>query len=108
MMLLLRRAASTATTFHPNTIAAAVVVARRWGQPQPQRPIVATVCATTTTTTALRSLSSCMPLPPSSNHRHVPMTHAQGTVIYTETDEAPALATYSLYPVVSKVKRGDD
>jgi hypothetical protein len=39
----------------------------------------------------------------SSNHKHYPIPNAMGSVIYTETDEAPALATYSLYPVVSKV-----
>lgn len=42
----------------------------------------------------------------SSNHKHFPLPNAQGSVIYTETDEAPALATYSLYPVVSKVRDG--
>jgi hypothetical protein len=97
MLLLLRRAASAAT--FPPAVAVTVVSSGRcgWGRPIP-----------TTTTSALRSFSSVqqpMPLlPPSSNHRHVPMPHAQGTVIYTETDEAPALATYSLYPVVSKVQ----
>ena len=40
----------------------------------------------------------------SSNHKHFPLPGAKGSVIYTETDEAPALATYSLYPVVSKVR----
>jgi hypothetical protein len=40
----------------------------------------------------------------SSHHKHFPLPNAKGTVIYTETDEAPALATYSLYPVVSKVR----
>jgi hypothetical protein len=41
---------------------------------------------------------------PSSNHKHSPLPTAVGSVIYTETDEAPALATYSLYPVVAKVR----
>ena len=40
----------------------------------------------------------------SSHHKHFPLPNAKGFVIYTETDEAPALATYSLYPVVSKVR----
>jgi hypothetical protein len=62
---------------------------------------------------ATRVLRSALPassyaamstLPPTSNHKHFPLTNAQGSVIYTETDEAPALATYSLYPVVSKVR----
>ena len=35
---------------------------------------------------------------------HVVLPSAKGKIIYTETDEAPALATYSLYPVVSKVR----
>jgi hypothetical protein len=46
---------------------------------------------------------STIPAPPSSNHRHTPLPNAKGSIIYTETDEAPALATYSLYPVLSKV-----
>lgn len=44
-----------------------------------------------------------VPRPPTSHHRHVPLTNPDGTIIYTETDEAPALATYSLYPAVAKV-----
>lgn len=50
-----------------------------------------------------RFLSSIdSPLPPTSNHRHQPLEHARGSILYTETDEAPALATFSLYPVISK------
>jgi isocitrate dehydrogenase len=44
-----------------------------------------------------------IPPPPTSNHPHTPVPGAKGTIIYTETDEAPALATYSLYPAVAKV-----
>jgi hypothetical protein len=44
-----------------------------------------------------------VPQPPTSNHAHTPLPNAHGSMIYTETDEAPALATYSLYPVISKV-----
>jgi len=44
-----------------------------------------------------------VPAPPTSNHTYKPLSGAQGKIIYTETDEAPALATYSLYPVVSKI-----
>jgi hypothetical protein len=44
-----------------------------------------------------------IPNPPSSNHHHVPLESAQASIIYTETDEAPALATYALYPVIAKV-----
>ncbi|KAL7560569.1 hypothetical protein ACA910_001435 [Epithemia clementina (nom. ined.)] len=43
-----------------------------------------------------------MPDPPTSNHKHEPFPDAKGSILYTETDEAPALATFSLYPVLSK------
>jgi len=43
-----------------------------------------------------------MPLPPTSNHPHSKLATAQGSLIYTETDEAPALATYSLLPILKK------
>jgi hypothetical protein len=46
-----------------------------------------------------------LPSPPTSNHPHTPLAGAQGSIIYTETDEAPALATYSLYPAVAKVRQ---
>lgn len=49
------------------------------------------------------STSVKVPLPPTSNHKYTPLPGAQGSIIYTETDEAPALATYSLYPVIAKV-----
>jgi len=52
----------------------------------------------------LFSTATSIPDPPSSNHFHKPLADAKGSVIYTETDEAPALATYSLYPVISKVQ----
>jgi len=32
-------------------------------------------------------------------------TMPDSTIIYTETDEAPALATYSLFPVVQAFSR---
>ena len=44
-----------------------------------------------------------IPLAPTSNHPHTKLANAQASIIYTETDEAPALATYSLYPVVKKI-----
>ncbi|KAG7344234.1 isocitrate dehydrogenase, NADP-dependent [Nitzschia inconspicua] len=44
-----------------------------------------------------------IPPPPTSNHPHTKLPNAQGSIIYTETDEAPALATYSLYPAVNKI-----
>ena len=44
-----------------------------------------------------------MPTAPTSNHPHATLPNAQATIIYTETDEAPALATYSLFPVVAKI-----
>lgn len=44
-----------------------------------------------------------IPPPPTSHHPHKTLPNARGSIIYTETDEAPALATYSLYPAVSKI-----
>ena len=44
-----------------------------------------------------------VPPPPTSNHPHKPLVGAKGSIIYTETDEAPALATFSLLPVFNKV-----
>lgn len=41
-------------------------------------------------------------MPPTSSHPHQPLASARGGLIYTETDEAPALATYSLLPILSK------
>lgn len=49
------------------------------------------------------SASVDVPPPPTSNHPHTNLPGAKGRIIYTETDEAPALATYSLYPVVAKI-----
>lgn len=50
-----------------------------------------------------RSISDlALPEPPTSNHPHHNLPHAKGKLIYTETDEAPALATFSLLPVLSK------
>ena len=43
-----------------------------------------------------------MPSPPTSNHPHKSLPNAKGGLIYTETDEAPALATYSLLPILTK------
>lgn len=45
-----------------------------------------------------------IPSPPTSHHPHQPIPGAKGTIIYTETDEAPALATYSLLPILAKVR----
>lgn len=44
-----------------------------------------------------------IPSAPTSNHAYSKLPEAQGSIIYTETDEAPALATYSLFPVVNKI-----
>jgi hypothetical protein len=46
-----------------------------------------------------------IPPPPTSHHPHEPLPSAKGSIIYTETDEAPALATYSLLPVIAKVRQ---
>ena len=56
--------------------------------------------------TALFSTAATVevPPPPSSHHKHEPLPSALGSIVYTETDEAPALATYSLYPVIAKVR----
>jgi isocitrate dehydrogenase len=43
-----------------------------------------------------------LPEPPTSNHPHHNLSGAKGQLIYTETDEAPALATFSLLPVLTK------
>jgi len=43
-----------------------------------------------------------LPEPPTSNHPHHSLPGAKGKLIYTETDEAPALATFSLLPVLTK------
>eukprot|EP00547_Thalassionema_nitzschioides_P005681 CAMPEP_0194217748 /NCGR_PEP_ID=MMETSP0156-20130528/22186_1 /TAXON_ID=33649 /ORGANISM="Thalassionema nitzschioides, Strain L26-B" /LENGTH=759 /DNA_ID=CAMNT_0038946873 /DNA_START=186 /DNA_END=2461 /DNA_ORIENTATION=+ len=47
-------------------------------------------------------MSSSIPPAPTSNHKHTPLPNAQGTIYYTETDEAPALATFSLLPFINK------
>lgn len=43
-----------------------------------------------------------IPSAPTSNHPHAVNPNAKGSLIYTETDEAPALATYSLLPILNK------
>jgi len=43
-----------------------------------------------------------IPEAPTSNHHHSPLAGATASIVYTETDEAPALATYSLYPYIAK------
>ena len=43
-----------------------------------------------------------IPPAPTSLHKHEPFPGAKGAIVYTETDEAPALATYSLLPILSK------
>lgn len=61
-------------------------------------------CFATRPTRFVSSVSNIyIPPPPTSHHHHTPLESAQGSIIYTETDEAPALATYSLLPVISKV-----
>lgn len=52
----------------------------------------------------IRSFSDLnIPSPPTSIHPHVAKPDAKGSLIYTETDEAPALATFSLLPILTKV-----
>ena len=55
------------------------------------------------TTVVAASDAIDIPSAPTSNHPHTPLPNAQASIIYTETDEAPALATYSLFPVVNKI-----
>jgi len=43
-----------------------------------------------------------VPPPPTSTHPHTPLPGAKGAIIYTETDEAPALATFCLLPAIEK------
>ena len=44
-----------------------------------------------------------VPPPPTSNHPHSDLAAgASSSLIYTETDEAPALATFSLLPILAK------
>jgi len=51
----------------------------------------------------LRPFSSLeIPAPPTSSHPYKEVPGAKGKIIYTECDEAPALATYSLLPIFSK------
>jgi isocitrate dehydrogenase len=45
------------------------------------------------------------PPAPTSTHPHQPLPNMQGSIIYTETDEAPALATYSLLPIISTMAK---
>jgi isocitrate dehydrogenase len=45
------------------------------------------------------------PTPPTSHHPHEPLPGASAKIIYTETDEAPALATFNLLPIFSKFAR---
>lgn len=42
------------------------------------------------------------PPPPTSNHPHTPLPYSKGSILYCETDEAPALATFSLLPIFQK------
>lgn len=51
-------------------------------------------------TSTVRSFSDVAP--PTSNHPYSPLENAKGSIIYTETDEAPALATFSFLPVLRK------
>ena len=53
-----------------------------------------------------RRAFSSIPDPPTSNHPHTDLPGAQGKILYTETDEAPALATFCLYPILRKVRYG--
>jgi len=55
-------------------------------------------------TISSRAFSSDLSIPaaPTSTHPSTPIPNAKGSLIYTETDEAPALATFSLLPILTK------
>jgi len=53
-------------------------------------------------TIGTRSISEAVLKAPTSNHPYKHIPGATGQLVYTETDEAPALATFSLLPVLSK------
>jgi hypothetical protein len=94
--MMMHRAAIAAATFRSlkcrrNSVVATPVASLRW-----MKNSFSSVAAATGEVVSV-------PSPPTSNHHHVNLPHAQGSIIYTETDEAPALATYSLYPVVAKI-----
>ena len=63
-----------------------------------QIPAISTACADQRS-----GFSTAVPDPPTSNHPHKPLPGAKGFIIYTETDEAPALATFSLLPILTKI-----
>ena len=70
--------------------------------PTTHRPFTASNVAPSDT--MIRSISDLnIPSPPTSIHPHVKQEGAKGFLLYTETDEAPALATFSLLPILTKV-----
>jgi hypothetical protein len=96
------RYGSTAPTTATTTIDSATTTAyaRARFQLHHQRHVSAAAAAAVAADT-----SAVVPTPPTSHHLHTPLDQpAKGSIIYTETDEAPALATYSLYPILRKVQ----
>lgn len=95
----LRKAAATAATVAtPRTVTGVVSTIRL--------PLAGTVLHSHFFSTESSFIE--VPPPPTSNHKHTPLPGAKNSLIYTETDEAPALATYSLYPVIKKVWKTSD
>jgi Monomeric isocitrate dehydrogenase len=98
--MLISRAAVAAVSFRS--------VAGRSTVVKTARPVLASLCHQNNNIGGRHQQVSWMstvdvPPPPTSHHAHTKLPNAQGTIIYTETDEAPALATYSLYPAVNKI-----
>ena len=91
--MFVHRAAVTAISAGRSSVASAAFYGRNFARSS-------SVAASSTA----RWMSSVdVPTAPTSNHAHKDLAGAEGSIIYTETDEAPALATYSLYPVISKI-----
>lgn len=111
MSYLSRVARGTASRIPPRTIAASLpagfdqvsfVIANRRLSTAFAGPRDGLWTSKVSLTTRLMSSELVMPEPPTSNHPHTPIPGVTGKLIYTETDEAPALATFSLFPVLSK------
>ena len=111
MSYLSRVARGTASRIPPRTIAASLpagfdqvsfVIANRRLSTAFAGPRDGLWTSKVSLTTRLMSSELVMPEPPTSNHPHTPIPGVTGKLIYTETDEAPALATFSLFPVISK------
>jgi len=66
------------------------------------RPVASTYPKMHSITSCAFSSNVSLPAAPTSSHPFDPLPNANGSLIYTETDEAPALATFSLLPILTK------